>query len=80
VVLLFRALHRLVGRDIPREREAVIRGAAGIAGFDAEAILAVDRRRGAGDWRATRAEYGSYIGAVELAVRFVDHLNVGAHA
>lgn len=80
VVLLFRALHRLVGRDIPREREGVIRGAAAIAGFDAEAVLAVDRRRGSGDWRATRAEYEAYLGAVEIAVRFVDHLHVGAHA
>jgi predicted nucleotidyltransferase len=80
LVLLFRALHRLVGRDIPREREAVIRGAAAIAGFDAGAILAVDRRRGEGDWRASRAEYESYLGAVEIAVRFVDHLHVGAHA
>jgi hypothetical protein len=80
VLLLFRALHRLVGRDIPREREAVIRGAAAITGLDAEAILAVDRRRGTGDWRASRAEYESYLGAVEIAVRFVDHLHVGAHA
>lgn len=80
LVLLFRALHRLVGRDIPREREAVILGAATIAGFDAGAILAVDRHRGEGDWRASRAEYKSYLGAVEHAVRFVDHLHVGAHA
>jgi predicted nucleotidyltransferase len=80
MALLFRALHRLVGRDIPREREAVIRGAAALAGFDAEAILAVDGHRGAGDWRASRVEYECYIGAVEIAVRFVDHLHVGAHA
>jgi predicted nucleotidyltransferase len=80
MVLLFRALHRLVGRAIPRERESVIRGAAAITGLDPEAVLAVDRHRGSDDWRATRAEYEAYLEAVELAVRFVDHLNVGAHA
>ena len=80
LVLLFRALHRLVARPIPRAREEVIRGAAAIAGFDAEAVLAVDRHRGHGEWRASRAEYEAYLGAVETAVRFVDHLHVGAHA
>jgi hypothetical protein len=80
MVLLFRALHHLVGRPIPAGREDVIRGAAVIAGFDAAPVLAVDQRRGAGEWRATRAEYEAYLGAVEVAVRFVDHLHVGAHA
>jgi len=28
----------------------------------------------------SRAEYEAYLGAVETAVRFVDHLHVGAHA
>jgi predicted nucleotidyltransferase len=80
LVLLFRALHRLVGQPIPRTREAVIRGGAAIAGFDAQAVLTVDGHRADADWRATRAEYEAYLGAVESAVRFVDHLHVGAHA
>lgn len=80
MVLLFRALHRLVGRPIPKERDAVVRGAAELCGFDAGAVLAVDRHRGSGEWRASRAEYEAYLGAVEAAVRFVDHLHVGAHA
>jgi len=80
LVLLFRVLHRLAGRPVPGPREDVVRGAAAIAGFDAEAVLTVDRHRATAKWRATRAEYEAYLGAVETAVRFVDHLHVGAHA
>jgi predicted nucleotidyltransferase len=80
-LLLLRALLRLVGRPLPRDHEALVRSAAEVVGFEAEAVLLLDRkRREDGPWRATREQYEAYMAAVEGTVRFVDHLHEGAKA
>jgi hypothetical protein len=80
LLLLFRALLRLLDRPIPREHETLVGQAAAIVGFDPETVLVIDRRRREREWLASSAEYEGYMRAVEAAARFVDHLHVGAHA
>jgi predicted nucleotidyltransferase len=81
LLLLLRAVIRLTAAEAPREHEALARAAAGLIGFDAEAVLRVDRqRREDTPWRASGAEYEAYMAAVERTVAFVDSLTEGAKA
>lgn len=80
LLLLLRAVLRLVGRPVPRPHDQLVRAAAAVIGFDAEAVLVIDRHRRNRDWVVSGAEYEAYMRAVEVAALFVDHLHVGAHA
>jgi hypothetical protein len=78
LMILYRATLRLHDVAPPTDYEQLTRAASRLAGFDAEAVLAVvrhvrgERRLGAGD---ARPAAGSYLAALEQLVRHIDTLS-----
>ncbi|HET8624344.1 MAG TPA: hypothetical protein VFM14_12340, partial [Gemmatimonadales bacterium] len=77
IVLLFRCLLRLAGRDSAGDGLAVIRAAAALVGFDPASVELLFRRRAERGPRTTGAEYERYLDAVAHTVRYADEHNLG---
>ena len=77
VMTLLRCSSVLLKREVASDAEAVCRGAAGVMGFDPEALVAILRRRDDGNWTCTASEYEAYLTAVSRAVEFIDQLQPG---
>jgi hypothetical protein len=77
VVLLFRCLLTLAGRDAAGDGAAVIRAAAALVGFDAAPVEELFRRRGERGPRATAAEFERYLDTVARTVRYADEHHPG---
>ena len=77
MLVLYRGLLTLVGREVPRDAAALVTAAAGVAGFVPEALARVVAGRGDRGWRCTAAEFEAYLNAVAQTAEFVDHLQLG---
>ena len=77
MLVLYRALLALLGREVPRDAAALVTAAAGAVGFPADAFARVVGARGDRSWRCTAAEFEAYLNAVALTAEFVDHLQLG---
>ena len=77
MLVLYRALLTLLGREVPREAAALVTAAAGAVGFPAAAFARVIAGRGDRSWRCTAAEFEAYLNAVARTAEFVDHLQLG---
>ncbi len=77
ILVLYRALLVLVGREVPRDGRAVVAAAAEVAGFRPEALLPMLSGRGDRGWRCTATEFEMYTATVAQTAQFVDHLQLG---
>jgi predicted nucleotidyltransferase len=77
VVLLFRCLLALAGRDGAGDGAAVIRAAGALVGFDPAPVEELFRRRGQRGPRCTAAEFERYLDAVSRTVRYADEHHPG---
>ena len=77
VLVLFRSLLVLTGRDVPLAPGAIVSAAAEVAGFPADAVGDVTRHRGDHKWRCDAAVFEAYLDAVATTAGFVDQLQLG---
>jgi hypothetical protein len=77
VVLLFRCLLRLAGRDAAGDGVAVIRGAGALVGFDPAPVEALFRRRGERAPRTAAPEFERYLDTVARTLRYADEHHSG---
>jgi hypothetical protein len=77
VVLLFRCLLALAGRDASGDGAAVIRAAGTLVGFDPAPVEALYRRRGERGPRTAAAEFERYLDTVARTVRYADEHHSG---
>lgn len=77
VLVLFRAVLALVGRDVPDTGDATIREAAKALGVDGDLLRDVLRHRAEADWPLTAIRFEEYMAALERAVRTIDDLQPG---
>ncbi len=77
IVLLFRCLLALAGRDGAGDGLGTIREAAALVGFDPAPVEDLFRRRGARGPRVTAAEFEPYLDAVARTVRYADEHHSG---
>jgi predicted nucleotidyltransferase len=77
MLVLYRALLTLVGREVPGDAASLVTTAAGAVGFPADAFGRVVAARGDRTWRCTAAEFEAYLNAVARTAEFVDHLQLG---
>lgn len=78
MLVLYRALLALLGRDLPSDPDTLIRAAATAAGIDSAALVQIVSGRGRKGWTCTTAQFEAYISAVAQTAEFVDHLQIGA--
>ena len=77
MLVLYRGLLTLVGREVPRDAAALVTAAASLAGFAPDALARVVAGRCDRGWRCTSAEFEAYLNAVAQTAEFVDHLQLG---
>jgi hypothetical protein len=77
VVLLFRCLLTLTGRDASGDGSAVIRAAGTLVGFDPGSVEALYRRRGERGPRTSAAEFERYLDTVARTMRYADEHHSG---
>ncbi len=77
VVLLFRCLLALAGRDGAGDGAAVIRGGGALVGFEPAPMEELFRRRGQRGPRCTAAEFERYLDIVARTVRYADEHHPG---
>lgn len=77
MLVLYRGLLTLLGREVPRDAAGLVSAAAGAAGFSADALARVVAGRGDRGWRCTTAEFEAYLNAVAQTAEYVDHLQLG---
>ena len=77
ILVLYRGLLTLLGREVPREAAALVSAAAAAAGFPRDALARVMAGRGDRGWRCTTAEFEAYLNAVAQTAEYVDHLQLG---
>lgn len=77
ILVLFRGLLALSGGRIPDAHAELVRAAAGVAGFDAEAVLVPLAHRSDRRWKWDPGEFERYLSAVERAAAYVDNLQPG---
>jgi hypothetical protein len=79
VLVLFRSLLVLTGRDVPLAPAAIVSAAADLVGFPAEAVSGVTRHRGDRKWRCEAPVFEAYLDAVATTAGYVDQLQLGDH-
>ncbi len=80
VLFLFRGLAVLAGQEPPRDASALVAFAGRLAGFEARDLEPIVTHRDDESWRCSDEVMAGYLGAVETAARFVDHLQIGDEA
>lgn len=77
VLVLFRSLLVLLGRQVPPSPAEVAQAAAAEIGGNSEALANVVHHRRETGWRCTAAEFEGYVQLVEQATYFLDQLPLG---
>ena len=77
LMVLFRALLVLLGRQVPRDPLQLAAAGAEALGVDGEPLLHVVRHRAERGWRCTAEEFERYMEMADRAVRFLDQLQLG---
>jgi len=77
LMVLFRALLTLLGRNIPRDPLQLAVAGAEALGVDSEPLLHVVRHRAERGWRCSAEEFERYMDMADRAVRFLDQLQLG---
>ncbi|MBA2628369.1 MAG: hypothetical protein H0U85_10170 [Gemmatimonadales bacterium] len=77
MLVLYRALLALLGRDAPRDPDALAVAAGEAAGLQGDGLGGIVRHRGEKAWRCKPAEFEAYVDAVARTADFVDHLKLG---
>ena len=77
-LVLFRCLLTLAARPVaPADADAIVRGAAELAGFAPAAPLEVIRSRTAANWRCSAQLFETYLDTIVRTARYVDQLHPG---
>lgn len=77
MLVLYRGLLTLLGREVPRDAATLVSAAAAASGCSSDALARVVAGRADRGWRCTTAEFEAYLNAVAQTAEYVDHLQLG---
>ncbi len=77
ILVLFRGVLSLLGREVPDTGDATIREATTALGVDGDLLRDVLRHRAEADWPLSAEQFEHYMAALERAVRKIDELQPG---
>jgi hypothetical protein len=78
MLVLYRALLALLGKEIPADPIRLVSAGASASGIDPSPLTQIVSGRGQKGWTCNAAQFESYISAVAQTAEFVDHLQIGA--